>query len=81
MVLHREQPGIGSGLAAQSAVDTSFWAELQRLKLGELRLSERPVPLQGEHDPGSGPVTGHDPGGGARQACCLPSGQWLPAMM
>lgn len=33
----------------QSAVDTTFWAELQRLKLGELQLSERPVPCQGVH--------------------------------
>lgn len=34
-------------VATQSAVDTTFWAELQRLKLGELRLSERPLALQG----------------------------------
>ncbi len=56
-VIENRLVSIGSGVAAQSAVDTTFWAELQRLKLGELRLSERPLPLQGVHRPGSGPVT------------------------
>lgn len=40
-----------------SAVDTTFWAELQSLKLGELRLSERPIPLQGWLDPSNDATT------------------------
>ena len=38
----------------QSAVDVSFWTELARLKLEELKLSEEPLPIDGFLSPSSG---------------------------
>ena len=38
----------------QSAVDSSFWAELTTLKLHRLKLSEEAVDIRGACQPGSG---------------------------